>query len=86
EEWVDELASMSEEEQAEFEVELVAVKVVLAKIRKVAFKIINSVTILLPAWREICLDLNLNEKLIPRDVKTHWNSTFDMALVTIQYK
>ena len=41
---------------------------------------------MLPAWREICEDLKLPEKLIPRDVKTRWNSTFDMVVVTINYK
>ncbi|RDX39997.1 hypothetical protein OH76DRAFT_1317369, partial [Lentinus brumalis] len=86
EDWVDELESMSPDEQEEFEQELIPVKLVLAKVRKLSFKIVNSSTILLPAWRDICKSLKLPEKLIPRDVKTRWNSTFDMAIVTVQYK
>lgn len=46
----------------------------------------NSTTILLPAWRSLCKECGLAEKLIPRDVKTCWNSSYDMAIVTVDYK
>ncbi|RDX40981.1 hypothetical protein OH76DRAFT_1306727, partial [Lentinus brumalis] len=86
EEWVDEVATLSEEERAEFEANVRPVKLVLVKVRKLAFKIVNSPTILMPAWRDLCRELNMPEKLIPRDVPTRWNSTYDMALATVEYK
>ncbi|TFK79536.1 hypothetical protein K466DRAFT_469601, partial [Polyporus arcularius HHB13444] len=86
EDWVDEIVSMSEEEAGEFEVELIVVKVLLAKVRVLAFKIVNFPTKLLPAWREICSELGLDDKLIPCNVQTRWNSTYDMAIVTTQYE
>ncbi|RPD68496.1 hypothetical protein L226DRAFT_601246, partial [Lentinus tigrinus ALCF2SS1-7] len=52
--WVDEVRTLSEEERVEFERQIVPVKLVLAKVRKLAYKIVNSPTILLPAWRELC--------------------------------
>ncbi|TFK79413.1 hypothetical protein K466DRAFT_505605, partial [Polyporus arcularius HHB13444] len=85
-EWVDEVESLSPEERAEFLERVVPVKLVLAKVRKLAFKIVNSSTILLPAWYELCRELKLAPKLIPRDVKTRWNSTFDMAIATVEYQ
>ena len=40
------------------------------QIRKLAFKTINSTTLLLPAWARCLEDLGLQLKLIPRDVTT----------------
>ena len=34
--------------------------------------------ILLPAWYERLEEFNLSKRLMPRDVSTWWNSTFDM--------
>ncbi len=51
-----------------------------------AYKIVNSPTILLPAWRDLCRELGLPVKLIPRDVQTRWNSSYDMAVATVEYK
>lgn len=56
------------------------------QIRKLAFKIVHSTTKLLPAWREILHEKKLPDRLIPRDVRTRWNSTFDMLDVALQYK
>ncbi|RDX54667.1 hypothetical protein OH76DRAFT_1327007, partial [Lentinus brumalis] len=56
------------------------------QVRKLAFKIVNSSTILLPAWYDLCRQLNMAEKLIPRDVPTRWNSTYDMAVATVEYE
>ncbi|KAJ7670450.1 hypothetical protein B0H17DRAFT_841993, partial [Mycena rosella] len=55
-------------------------------IRRFAFAIVHSSTILLPMWREACVDQGLNARLIPRDVATRWNSTFDMLKVAVQYR
>ena len=46
----------------------------------------NSTTILLPAWQEILRERKLEEKMIPRDVKTRWNSTYDMLSEAVKYK
>jgi len=48
------------------------------QLRKLAYKIINSLTLILPAWKVILATLKLNERLMPRDVTTRWNSTFVM--------
>jgi hypothetical protein len=61
------------------------------KVRKIAFKIIHSTTILLPEWCRIVADLalkypELTERLIPRDVATRWNSTYNMLEVTLKYQ
>ncbi|KAL1684470.1 hypothetical protein GGG16DRAFT_68233, partial [Schizophyllum commune] len=55
-------------------------------LRKLAFKIINSSTILLPAWKEILNDLNMRIKLLPRDVRTRWNSTYDMLVSALEHR
>jgi hypothetical protein len=55
------------------------------QLRKVAFAIKNSTTILLPQWFSILRDLNVAEKMIPRDVATRWNSTFDMLNFAVEH-
>ncbi len=105
--WVDEVETMTDDEQEEYERSIRPVKMVLVKvsdthprraalslltvffpsqIRKIAFKIVHSTTKLLPAWRDICAELGLPERLVPRDVRTRWNSTYDMAVVSIKYR
>ncbi|KAI0355815.1 hypothetical protein OH77DRAFT_1360058, partial [Trametes cingulata] len=85
---IDELASMSDEEREEFLENVEPVRTVLVKagLRKVAFKIVNSTTLLLPAWRRTVEELKLPAKLIPRDVRTRWNSTYDMLDVSVKYR
>jgi hypothetical protein len=56
------------------------------KLRRFSFKIINSTTLLLPAWKETLKDLKLAVKYMPRDVATHWNSTFDMLHFALEYR
>ncbi|TFK58134.1 hypothetical protein BDN72DRAFT_907046 [Pluteus cervinus] len=62
------------------------VKQVLCKLCTNLFKIINLTTKLLPLWKEICKKHGLTEKLILQDVSTWWNSTFDLANVSCEYK
>ena len=55
------------------------------QIRKLAFKIINSTTIVLPIWHQILEVLKLDSRIMPCDVSTRWNSTFDMLNFAIKY-
>ncbi|KAL1739476.1 hypothetical protein HDZ31DRAFT_49342, partial [Schizophyllum fasciatum] len=48
-------------------------------LRKLAYKVINSTTKLLPAWQACLREHDLRETNIPRDVSTRWNSTYDMV-------
>ena len=57
-----------------------------SQVRQLSFAIIHSTTIALPAWRRICADLGLKPKLIPRDVVTRWNSTYDMMEFALKYR
>lgn len=49
-----------------------------SQLRKLAFKVIHSTTKTLPVWYKCLLELKLKERLMPRDVATRWNLTFDM--------
>ena len=53
--------------------------------RKVAFAIKNSTTIVLPQWFTVLQDLELTERMMPRDVTTRWNSTFDMLDFAVKH-
>ncbi|KAI0653750.1 hypothetical protein C8Q70DRAFT_879145, partial [Cubamyces menziesii] len=86
ESWVDEVAELTLEEQEEFEREVRPVKMVLVKMRRLAFKIVHSTTLIKPAWESICNEKGLGQRLIPRDVKTRWNSTYDMLQVALEYR
>ena len=55
------------------------------QIRTVAFKIINSSTRLLPEWKRLCEEEGLPIRLLSRDVRTRWNSTFDMLDFAVWY-
>ncbi|KAJ7078467.1 hypothetical protein B0H15DRAFT_788958, partial [Mycena belliarum] len=55
-------------------------------VRRFAFSVVHSSTILLPLWRQTCVDLGLQDRLIPRDVATRWNSTYDMLKVAVEYR
>ncbi|KAJ7328454.1 hypothetical protein DFH08DRAFT_709747 [Mycena albidolilacea] len=56
------------------------------QIRRLNFAIIHSTTLALPAWKRTCLTYKLTERLILRDVRTRWNSTFDMLLFAVKYR
>ena len=55
------------------------------QLHTLAFKIINSTMILLPAWHENLEHLNLQCHNMPRDIQTHWNSTFNMLAFALEY-
>ncbi|KAJ6611525.1 hypothetical protein B0H10DRAFT_1625555, partial [Mycena sp. CBHHK59/15] len=57
-----------------------------SQIRRLAFAIVNSTTIGLPAWLKKCDENGMSRRLIPRDVRTRWNSLYDMLVVALMYK
>jgi hypothetical protein len=58
---------------------------IAVQIRKLSFAIVWSTTIALLAWREVCTVNALPPHLIPRDIETRWNSTYDMLKVALAY-
>ncbi|KAJ7238430.1 hypothetical protein C8J57DRAFT_1086883, partial [Mycena rebaudengoi] len=86
EELDDEVEALNEEDQAALDEATSAVRYSLFKIRRIAFSIIKSTTVLLPLWRSTCVAHKMKARLIPRDVSTRWNSTFDMLKVAIEYR
>lgn len=58
----------------------------LLQIRHLAFKLVNSSTILLPAWKKRVSEAGLPERVMPRDVATRWNSTYNMLVFAIKYR
>lgn len=58
----------------------------MLQIRKLAFAIKNSSTIILPQWFRVLEELALDERVMPRDVQTRWNTTYDMVDFAYTYK
>ncbi|KAF8811403.1 hypothetical protein BYT27DRAFT_7089557, partial [Phlegmacium glaucopus] len=89
---------MTDDEITELDESLQPVRLVLVKVnslRKLAFTIKNSMTMVLPEWMSI-LDQHaeaskvaktkpLSRRMMPRDVSTRWNSTFDMVKFALAY-
>jgi len=66
---------------------------VLYKLRKLAYSIKNSSTRILRArWKEIIKEVaptspeKLTVQMMPRDVRTRWNSTYDMLKFALAYR
>ncbi|KAF7776710.1 hypothetical protein Agabi119p4_5103 [Agaricus bisporus var. burnettii] len=66
--------------------EIEPVRLMLVKLRKVAYSIKNSTTILRPRWNKILAEQGLPVKMMPRDMATRWNSTYDMLYSATNYK
>jgi hypothetical protein len=56
------------------------------KLRKISFSVIHSSTILLPMWFETLEKLKMKTAKMPRDVRTRWNSTYDMLEFALRYR
>jgi hypothetical protein len=56
------------------------------QLHKVAFKLINSTTILLPAWHEALHSSKMSVMLMPCDVATRWNLTFEMLNYAVEHR
>jgi hypothetical protein len=67
---------------------------IIVKLRKLAYAIKNSTTIMLPRWIQILEDLandvDLSDplaiRMMPHDVATRWNSTYKMLLFALDYR
>ncbi|KIK90255.1 hypothetical protein PAXRUDRAFT_39407, partial [Paxillus rubicundulus Ve08.2h10] len=46
----------------------------------------HSTTILLPAWWHASIDSHLKPNLLPCDITTRWNSTYDTLVFTLKYQ
>ena len=46
----------------------------------------DSTMIILPQWFTTLEDLNLDQRMMPRDVTTRWNSTYDMLEFACDYR
>jgi hypothetical protein len=57
----------------------------LPYLRKISFAVKNSTIILLPKWYQTLTAHGLPHRIIPRDVATRWNSTFDMLDFAVKY-
>ncbi|KAG1791478.1 hypothetical protein EV424DRAFT_1265938, partial [Suillus variegatus] len=84
--FVDEVKLLDKKEQAALNKEIRPVKLALVKVPKLAYKTIHSTTIILPAWHAILKDLSEPQTLMPRDVATWWNSTFDMLDYALEHR
>lgn len=65
------------------------VKQVFVKTRKQIvqmLQVIHSTTIILPAWKTVLKDLDLPVRIIPCDVSTQWNSTYNMLDFALTYQ
>jgi|SRR6266852_4144276 len=58
----------------------------MPQIRKLAYTIKNSSTLILPAWYCILSSLSLDKRVIPHDVRTRWNATYDMLDYAYKYR
>ncbi|KAF8867746.1 hypothetical protein BD779DRAFT_1417179, partial [Infundibulicybe gibba] len=83
---VDEREEMAAVDRIALDASVRPVRLVLVKLRKLAYAIKNSSTIILPAWRATLKTLGLGDRMMPRDVSTRWNSTFDMLVFALDYQ
>ncbi|KAF8797538.1 hypothetical protein BYT27DRAFT_7219086 [Phlegmacium glaucopus] len=83
--WIDEHNEMTGAELNELAISVQPVRLLLTKLRKVAFAIKYSTTIILPQWFLILNNLKLAKRMIPHDVTTRWNSTFNMLNFAIEH-
>ncbi|KAE9384083.1 hypothetical protein BT96DRAFT_755232, partial [Gymnopus androsaceus JB14] len=84
--FVEVLQEMSEEEREQWEKDVKPVRTALFKARKISFKIINSTTVLLPQWREHVANTAFKDRVLPCNVATWWNSTYNMLAAFLEMK
>jgi hypothetical protein len=100
--WTDEVEALTDDERDELEGQIHPARLVLVKIsvrkcapvtadlpsklRKLSYKPIHSSTLLLPEWKWILAEHKLPVRIMPCDVSTRWNSTFNMLDFALQYR
>jgi hypothetical protein len=83
---IDEMEQLTDEEKQTLIEDTKEVCGMVSKLCNLTFAIIHSSTLSLPAWKRCCKRLKIRACLIPRDVITCWNSTYDMLLFCLKYK
>ncbi|KAI0281070.1 hypothetical protein BC826DRAFT_919950 [Russula brevipes] len=83
---IDELDMLDADEREAIIADTTAVRETVSKLRHLAFAIVRSTTIALPAWRRYCKQLKLKPRILPRDVVTRWNSTYYMLSFAVKYR
>jgi hypothetical protein len=83
---IDELDALDAEAREGIIADTAAVRETVSKLRSLAFAIVRSTTIALPAWRRYCKELKLKSRILPRDVVTRWNSTYYMLSFAVKYR
>ncbi|KAH7093851.1 hypothetical protein BKA62DRAFT_595724, partial [Auriculariales sp. MPI-PUGE-AT-0066] len=58
----------------------------LLQIRKLAVKVNNSPTVLLPLWETKCGLVKLKHVRLRQDVTTRWNSMYDAGIRALEYR
>lgn len=58
----------------------------MPQLRKLAFAVVNSMTILLPMWFSLLNALKMGSRKMPQDVTMRWKSTYDMLLFALEYR
>ncbi|KIK22155.1 hypothetical protein PISMIDRAFT_103021 [Pisolithus microcarpus 441] len=100
--WVDEIELLTPEELEELEEAILPVKLALAKVSirfwaysyanycfqlcKLAIKLVHSTTILLPVWKSTLKELRQAVTIMPRDVPTRWNSSFNLLEYALNHR
>ncbi|KAF9001301.1 hypothetical protein BDQ17DRAFT_1167082, partial [Cyathus striatus] len=82
--WVDEVAALSQADHRVIQEKLRPVKLILVKV--CLFILMFSTTKLLPTWKNCLQELNLPVRIIPHDVCTQWNSTYDLLSFLLEYR
>ncbi|EKM78496.1 hypothetical protein AGABI1DRAFT_60708, partial [Agaricus bisporus var. burnettii JB137-S8] len=78
--WIEEPMSV------EVKMKIEPVRLTLSKLRKVAYFIKRYPSILRSRWAQIVSEQGLPVRLMPLDVATRWNSTYDMLRFATKYK
>ncbi|KIK17074.1 hypothetical protein PISMIDRAFT_74078, partial [Pisolithus microcarpus 441] len=55
-------------------------------LHKLAIKLVHSTTILLPVWKSTLKELRQAVTIMPRDVLTRWNSSFDLLEYALNHR